>query len=97
MSWMAIIAMLVQIFGPYIAKLFKKWLDKLFNRVAKTLPHPSTYSSTAAARVALIDAAIEETPIYRPIRRAILRMMRDSGDQPSADQIKELKALAKAA
>lgn len=70
MEWIALITLFLQIFGPLIAKLIEKWL----NRAAKTLKSPESYASPTAATEALYDKAIGlATGVLRAPVRALLR------------------------
>lgn len=74
MEWAAIITLLVQIFGPLLARLFERWLEKRLTEAAAHLPPVLYYASEAAARAALFDKAIELE--RRPLRRTLLKRLR---------------------
>ena len=74
MSIAAIITAILQIFGPLLAELFKKWLDNRLNKAAKALYGDNLMISGAVETVTpeLIRKAIEMTPRAQVVRRLIL-------------------------
>jgi hypothetical protein len=71
MGWAAIIAVLLQIFGPLLAEWIKKWFDSHLRHAAALLPEPSFYADEPAARDALFEKAVATT--RNPLRRLLLR------------------------
>ena len=61
MTWAAIAAALLAVFGPLLSDLLQKWLDDLLKRAVKrTLVRPDAYATAATRRSVLMDAAIEQ-------------------------------------
>jgi hypothetical protein len=74
MEWAAIITLLLQIFGPLLAEIARRWLDGRLAEAAAQLPPVLYYASEAAARDALFAKAIELE--RRPLRRFLLRRLK---------------------
>lgn len=79
MGWAAIIAVILEIFGPLLAEWLQKWLDSLLNKAASRLPAASSFATEDMARGALFDEAIRSLPRFAFARRAMLRRMKASG------------------
>lgn len=71
MGWSAIIAALLQLFGPVLVDLLKQLLDKWLNKAAESLPPPDPKDPGAVT--ALFDAAIDRAPRFAFVRRGFLR------------------------
>lgn len=69
MEWAAIIAALLQVFGPVIARLLEQWLT----RAAEHLPRPDPDSEHAGQIALLFDAAITHAPKRHAVALRILR------------------------
>lgn len=87
----SILEILLNLFGPLIAK----WLESLLKKAAKEVPE--TGDKEADTR-ALFDKTLELTK--GPFRRSVVRAFRDhapkrvaAGEKPTAGEKKELKAL----
>lgn len=74
MEWIALIGLLLQIFGPLIKQLLEKWLAKRLEMAAAAMPHPSTYASEGEARDALFDVTIATT--WNPLKRFLLKRLK---------------------
>lgn len=78
MSWMAIIATLVQVFGPMLAALLQKWFEKRMTKAAEGLAAPETFATEDEARNALFDSAIARCFGWR---RALLQKLKLKASQ----------------
>ena len=74
MPWGPIILLVIQIFGPVLADLFKKLIERWFNKAAKGLPAPSKPADIGR----LFDKAIAQAPkrLRGAPRRALLRLLK---------------------
>lgn len=107
MGWAAIIAALVQFFGPLVADWLKKCSEKKATDVAEQMPDVDTFASEHEARDALFDQVIEKLPRRAFVRRAFARRMKavaakngitsQGGEPLSEEDVKELTGLADAA
>lgn len=73
MGWSAIIAFLMQLFGPLIAEWLRKWLDDRFAKVLPMMPDPAAYPDDAARVRAICDAALATVPRIAFMRRSLIR------------------------
>ena len=73
MNWVSIIQAVLQVLGPILSDLFKKWLSDKLTKTAKALPEPAEGSDPAANHAALLQAALDATPRRQVLRRAFLR------------------------
>jgi uncharacterized protein (DUF305 family) len=73
MGWSAIIAAVLQLVGPLLSDLLKRWLDKLLNKVSAEMTVSSQDAEHETQR--LLSAALNATPKVRIFRRALLRSM----------------------
>jgi len=78
MGWMAIITLLVQIFGPIFADWLRKRLDDRLKKAAEDMRPAAEYGSSAEAVGALFDRAIASTPMLHVAERIALRHMKAS-------------------
>lgn len=76
MSWAAIIAAILQIFGPLISEWLKKWLESRLVKASKTVGAGADGVDDAARIGALMDAALADTPRVAFARRALIRRIR---------------------
>ena len=74
MGWAAIIAAVIELFGPLIAEWLRKWLDQKLVMAATLLPSPG--GNEAEAREMLFDAALDSLPRFAFARRTFLRTLR---------------------
>ena len=74
MEWIALIGLLIQIFGPILSEFLKKWLDNHLQAAASTLPAYESYAGLRQQVEELFERAISET--RRPLRRMLLRRLR---------------------
>lgn len=101
MNWASIIAKLMEILGPILSDLIKRWLDTKLKAAAKTFGAAPVTGASAARD--LLTVALDATPRRQVMRRAFLRQAIQSvpgamaaGKLNSADR-KELAVLAEAA
>ncbi len=78
MEWVAIIAALMQVFGPILAEWLKKCMEERMEEAAKNLPVASSFASEADAADALFDEMIAGLPRFAFIRRAAFRRMKQA-------------------
>lgn len=98
MGWAAIIAAIMQVFGPLLAEWLQKWLDSLLNKSAARLPTLSSFNTAEAAKGALLDEAISSLPRLAFARRAMLRRMKSMSVNSASDEdVAELRDIAAAA
>jgi len=76
MNWAAIIAALMEVFGPILQDWLKDCTAERLNRAAAELPPAETFGSDAAATVAMFDEAIASLPRLAFVRRTGLRRMK---------------------
>lgn len=79
MTWATIIAMILEIVGPYLMGWLKTWLESHLHKVAARLPVPATFgtvSPTAAENNAaiglLLDHAETALPLFAFLRRLLI-------------------------
>jgi hypothetical protein len=101
MGWSAIIKSIIDILGPILSDLLKRWLNTKLKVASKNFNDPSGRLGDNVAD--LLTAALDATPRRQAFRRAFLRQAIESvpaavaaGKLNSADR-KELAALAGAA
>lgn len=77
MSWITIVAAIIQIFGPYLSDLFKKLMDKWFNKAQTNLAgiDPSTLPPEEAVGK-LFDEVENNLPRVAVARRLMLKIMK---------------------
>jgi len=95
MTWVAIIAELMKIFGPLLGELLKKLLDSLFNKVSKNLTLTGDKQKDS---VSLLNSAREQLK-GKPLRRLIVEKMVGHVEtnglvKMEGQERKEFKALA---
>jgi hypothetical protein len=79
MGWASLIAVLIELFGPLLAELIRRWLDP----DTEGMPEYESYDSPHAARDALFDRAIASAR-FRPIKRRLLMKMRHAAAKAGA-------------
>lgn len=72
MGWAAVIAMIIELVGPYLMEWLKQLLERWLSRAAADLPAPATGGDV----VGLFDAAIDRLPRLAFARRALLRAVK---------------------
>ncbi len=78
MGWAAIIAAILEVFGPILASWLKDCSKDKLTDAASSLPDPITFATEGAATAALFDEAISNLPRLAFIRRAALRRMKSA-------------------
>lgn len=73
MSWVAIIAAILQVIGPILVEWLRKWLESRLHRAAESLGDMTAFSSEHEARDKMFDAAIKALPKRALARREFLR------------------------
>lgn len=76
MTFAAIIAALISVFGPMLLAWIQKWLESRANKAAARLPAVGSFASEHDARNALFDAMIEDLPRAAFARRSLLRRLK---------------------
>lgn len=74
---MGIWVILLQLFGPLLVELLRKLFDKWFSKAAES-EGVGALSETKESQLALIDETLKIMPRWRPVRRALLRNMREA-------------------
>ncbi len=86
MTWATIITTIMSVFGPFLADLLKKLLDKWLNKTPPT-GDPSTMAPEAAVG-AVFDSAEANLPRVAPARKLLLRMVKRISLKHSAAIVK---------
>jgi hypothetical protein len=73
MGWAAIVAALIELFGPLLQDWLKDCTAERLSDAARELPEPDTFGSEGEAASALFDRAISDLPRLAFVRRAALR------------------------
>jgi hypothetical protein len=96
MGWAAIIAAIIELFGPLLKEWLQKWLESRLKKAAERINVADFGDDERMAKMALLTRAIEDTPRYMFARRLLLRQMRDSVERGSIDvnALKDAVALA---
>lgn len=82
MNVAAVIALLLEVFGPLLSELLKKWLSTKLNQAAKDLDFAMKAEITPSLAVqsgeSLIDKALSSTPRRQLLRRSLLRKIKEA-------------------
>ncbi len=78
MTWAALIAALIEVFGPILVEWLKRWLEDRLKTAATHLPEPTSFAHHSAPPAALFDKAISLLPPLAFARRTLLRRLRAS-------------------
>lgn len=77
MPWLALITLLLQIFGPLIAEWLRKRMQAKLEKAAESMPEMVSFGTDAAAGIeALFDRAVADTPMIFVGERMMLRAAR---------------------
>jgi hypothetical protein len=71
MGWSQLILVLIEVLGPFLKELLKKWLEKRLNDISVTLPVMASFDDEQAARDLLFASTIRST--LNPFKRVFLR------------------------
>lgn len=82
MGWAAVIALIIDLVGPYLMEWLKQLLERWLSRAAADLPAPAT----GADVVGLFDTAIARLPRFAFARRALLRAVKRAAE-PRAESM----------
>lgn len=98
MGWSAIIAGLIDVFGPILAAWVKEWFQHHLTVTAAAMTNPADLDP-AEARVRLLETAVHRLPHVAVFRRALLRRMRDSylSGQPQPEDLAAIAGIARQA
>jgi hypothetical protein len=96
MGWAAIIAAIIELFGPMLKEWLQKWLESRLKKAAERVNVADFGTDERAAKVALLTQAIEDTPRWMPARRMLLRRMKADVERGAIDvaDLKDAVALA---
>jgi hypothetical protein len=96
MGWAAIIAAIIELFGPMLKEWLQKWLESRLKKAAERINVADFGTDERAAKVALLNVAIADTPRFMFARRLLLRQMRDGVERGTVDvnALKDAVALA---
>jgi hypothetical protein len=76
MTWAVIIAAILEVVGPYIAKAIQALIAKWLHKGSNGLQEPTSFGRPADALAALFDRAIASTPTRAFATRVVLRAAR---------------------
>lgn len=93
MGWLAIIGMILQVFGPIIVGWVKSWLEKRMHEAAESMPLAETFGSTKQQQIALLERVIENLPAIAIAKRALVRHMRNMilSNRANVEDLEELR------
>ncbi len=104
MGWAAIIAAIMEIFGPLLSDWLKECTEDRLSNATADLPPVGEFVSEGAAAYAMFDAAIADLPRFAFIRRRALERMRDRTVEGAAirrtpltaDELREARDIVRA-
>lgn len=82
MEWVALIGVLLEVFGPAIKKWMESCLEEKLQEAALALPPVASYACEADATDALFDEAIRNLPFWAINRKRALAAMKAAAREP---------------
>jgi hypothetical protein len=96
MGWAAIIAAIIELFGPLLKEWITKWIEGRLKKASERINVADFGDDERAAKVALLTVAIEDLPRWAKARRMLLRRMKADVERGAIDvaDLKDAVALA---
>lgn len=89
MTWVTIVAAIIQIFGPFLTDLIKKLMDKWFNKAQVNLASVDPATLAPEEAVGRLFSEVEAgLPRVAPARRLMLKIMKRISLKHSASIVK---------